>query len=246
MGIDEDKEMELEFNPIDRKSTVQRIVDKITSSLLDDDVSAGDKIPSEKKLMEQFGVSRGTIRQSLQILISMGVLASVPGKGYYVTRGYYIPIKAEKLKEYLLADRSFFQSLEARRMVEKNVIKLAAEKATKEDFLALDKAVEMIQTKESLPEKLKAARQVHLQIAKCTHNDVLVGIMEQLLMKIEAGAKENDMSSVAAYEHHKELVEEVKKGDPDSLDSAVDEHLGFVREEFMEELEEKEELESRG
>lgn len=238
----ENNKLELEFNPIDRKSTVQRIVDKITSSLLGDDVSAGDKIPSEKKLMEQFGVSRGTIRQALQILISTGVLASVPGKGYYVTRGYYIPIKAEKLKQYLLADGSFLQSLEARRMVEKNVIKLAAKKATSEDFLALDESVVRIKTKESSSEKLKAARQVHLQIAKCTHNDVLVGIMEQLLIKIETGAKENDMSSVAAYEHHKELVEEVKKGDPESLDSAVDEHLEFVREEFMEELEEKGEL----
>lgn len=231
------KEMEennvFEFEAIDRKSTVQKIVEEFTNSLIETDVSPGEKIPSEKTLMDQFGVSRGTIRQALQILISMGVLASVPGKGYYVTRGYHIPIKTKELQDFLLKDSSFFQVLEARRMVEKNVVKLAAKKATEEDFPALDKALEELKNTHELAAKLKAAEKVHLEIAKCAHNDVLVGIMKQLMAKVEAEGRKHNMHSVAAYEPHKELVEEVKRGDMDSLDSEIDKHLEFVREEFM-------------
>ncbi len=224
----------LEFKSIDRKSTVQKIVENFTDSLIENNVSPGEKIPSEKKLMDQFDVSRGTIRQALQILISMGVLASVPGKGYYVTRGYHVPLKTKELQDYLLQDNYFFQVLEARRMVEKNVIKLAAKKATKEEYPALNEALEQLKEAESLPEKLKAAENVHLKIADCARNDVLTGVMKQLMAKVEAEARKDDMHSVAAYEHHEKLVEEVKNGDLESLDEAVDEHMEFVREAFME------------
>ncbi|MBS3787033.1 FadR family transcriptional regulator [Candidatus Bipolaricaulota bacterium] len=223
----------LNFEAIDRKSTVQKIVEEFTNSLIESNVSPGEKIPSEKKLMAQFDVSRGTIRQALQILISMGVLASVPGKGYYVTRGYHIPLKTKELQDYLLQDSYFFQVLEARRMVEKQVIKLAVKKATQDDYPALDKALEELKDAEHLQEKLKAAENVHLKIAECARNDVLVGVMKQLMAKVEAEARKDGMDSVAAYKHHKELVDKVKEGNLENLDQAVDEHLEFVREEFM-------------
>lgn len=223
----------IEDESLDRKSNVQQIVDTFINLFNDKDISAGEKIPSEKTLMEQFEVSRGTIRQALQVLITMGILASKPGKGYYVTRGYQIPLKTKELQGYLLRDTKFFQVLEARRMVEKNVIKLAAKKATHDDFYEIDKSLEKLKNTEKLPNKLKAAENVHLKIAKCAHNDVLSGVMKQLMTKVEEEAQKDKMKSVASYKPHKELVEEVKKGDMERLDHVVDEHLEFVREEFM-------------
>ncbi len=63
----------------------------------------GGKLPSEKELCDEFGVSRITIRQALDLLESMGLTSSVHGKGTFV--------KANKLDSTLQKIRSFGETL---------------------------------------------------------------------------------------------------------------------------------------
>ncbi len=53
---------------------------------MDDDLSPGAMIPSERELMVRHGVSRATVRAAIAGLVSDGRLAKVPGKGTVVTR----------------------------------------------------------------------------------------------------------------------------------------------------------------
>jgi GntR family transcriptional regulator len=55
--------------------------DKIATSLL----KPGDTIPSENDLIKQYEISRGTVRQALQLLIQEGLLERFPGRGSFVT-----------------------------------------------------------------------------------------------------------------------------------------------------------------
>jgi len=223
----------IEFDNVKRESITQKIINKISETLLEQDVDPGDKLPSEKELREQFNVSRSTIRQALHVLVSMGIVASKPGKGYYVTEGYRVLLKSNNLQDILSKDDSFFKVLEARRIVGQNVAKLAAQRATEKDFDAMDKALDEIKNAEKISDQVRAARVVHLEIAKATNNDVLVGILEQLLVKIEEKAKEAQLHSLAAYESHKRLIDKVKKGDMSELEKAVDEHSEELRKKFL-------------
>jgi GntR family transcriptional regulator len=57
----------------------------ILQQLIDDELSPGDAIPSERALVDRLGVSRVTVRQAIADLVDGGVLERVHGKGTYVT-----------------------------------------------------------------------------------------------------------------------------------------------------------------
>ena len=63
----------------------EQIAQTIRRQILDGDLTAGSRIPSESILCEQFSVTRGTVRRALQVLISEGYLRSYQGKGTFVT-----------------------------------------------------------------------------------------------------------------------------------------------------------------
>lgn len=223
----------IEFDSVQRESITQRIVNKISSTLLEQDVSPGEKLPSEQELMDQFQVSRSTIRQALHVLVSMGIVTSVPGKGYYVTKGYKVLLKSNNLQKILSKDDSFFRTLEARRLVGQSVAQLAAQRATEEDFEAMDAALGRLKRAGSVEESVKAARGVHLEVAKSTNNEVLTGLLEQLLIKIEEKAKEVQLKSIANYEGHKALIDAIKEGDMENLENAVYDHSEQMRKRFL-------------
>ena len=62
-----------------------QIKHEIKNWIVDGEFGPGDKIPSENKLAERFGVSRLTIRQSISQLIQEGFLISRKGEGTFVT-----------------------------------------------------------------------------------------------------------------------------------------------------------------
>lgn len=63
----------------------EQIAQTIRRQILDGDLTAGSRIPSESILCEQFSVTRGTVRRALQVLVSEGYLRSYQGKGTFVT-----------------------------------------------------------------------------------------------------------------------------------------------------------------
>ena len=69
-------------------NTVQQIIDAFTQSLLDGTLKPGDQIPTEVELSEKFGVARNTVRESIKILVAMGVLEIRRPVGTFVCQGF--------------------------------------------------------------------------------------------------------------------------------------------------------------
>lgn len=67
------------FNPAVGVRTYERIVDQVEEALLNGQLRAGDHLPSERMMMEQFDVSRSTVREALRVLESRGLLELRPG-----------------------------------------------------------------------------------------------------------------------------------------------------------------------
>ena len=83
-----------------------QIVDDIRNKIYSQELSENQKIPSESELMDKYGVSRGTVKKALKILVDEGVLKQIQGKGTYVsnskisyTLGNGLLSFAESLKE---------------------------------------------------------------------------------------------------------------------------------------------------
>lgn len=61
-----------------------RIVDTLETEIREGELREGEKLPSERELVERFKISRMTVRKALQTLVGEGLVASYPGRGYFV------------------------------------------------------------------------------------------------------------------------------------------------------------------
>src|ERR1700730_7679056 len=92
-------------------------------------LSPGCKLPPERKLAQQFGISRPSLRQALKVLNIMGVLSQKVGDGTYLNQDASMILK-EPLEFLLLLDGiSHHELFEARLMVEPELAARAAESA---------------------------------------------------------------------------------------------------------------------
>src|SRR6476660_10272833 len=78
-------ESALEFTRVQRLSLSDHIVEQIAEMIARGALKPGDRIPSEKQLCQQFGVSRTSVREALRSLSVMGILESPAGDGTFVS-----------------------------------------------------------------------------------------------------------------------------------------------------------------
>ena len=227
----------MSFQELERKSAAQAVIEQIASHIDGERVEPGYKLPSEQEMLKQFGVSRSTVREALHALVVLGVLESKPGKGYYVKRGYKLPLQANNLQKILLQDETFFDLLEARESVERAISVLAAQRATEADIRAMEEALEAVRRAiENGEDPTEHTVAVHLQMARAAHNRVLVGLMKQLLPMIAEKAKKVQIPAKANYDEHKGLVDGVRAGDSQAMEKIIAGHLEYIRNRFIEYL----------
>jgi len=74
----------MKIKPVPHKTLSESVASKLTASLLDGSLSPGTQLPSERELMNQFGVSRSTVREALKSLEENNLIESRPNVGWFV------------------------------------------------------------------------------------------------------------------------------------------------------------------
>lgn len=229
------------FDEISSKNSAQQVMEEVISLVEEEGFSAGEKIPSEKELMDYLDFGRSTIREALHALVAIGVLESRPGKGYFVRQYHKIPLYSNEFLSRIMDDDSFFDLMESRRIVERSIFMIAAERATDEDIENIESSLAR------LKEALDADRDnitslttdVHFAIARATHNQILVGLLEQLSPIIAEKIEGTSIPPREDYDIHRQLVEGIKSGDPDQAEDAILKHLERMKERYLDHLQEE-------
>ncbi|HWR38198.1 MAG TPA: FadR/GntR family transcriptional regulator [Patescibacteria group bacterium] len=199
-------------------------------------LSAGDKLPSERELGEQFGVSRSVLREALRVVESQGLITMVQGKGAYVRKpGLRTVIEPV---QRLMRDGSITLAnlMQARIIIEPEVAKIASLNATEDQIRKLEQDCgEMIKYLE-FPEKyLRADQNFHSRLAQSTGNPVFT-IMMWPLINLFAGFVplfyERPGTPQQVFSAHEELVVAIKKRDAVSAERLMREHLAEVTARF--------------
>lgn len=160
------------------------IADQILQMINTGGYTAGSKLPSERVITEQMGVSRPSLREAISALQIVGILESRPGDGNYVC----FPSATEDLKRQALTVLeecdSPYENMQARRAIEIGAVQLAIKVATDSDLLAIQKAWEEkyeLGRRGDLEEYLRYGKEYHLAIARATKNRLIETITEKLL-----------------------------------------------------------------
>lgn len=76
----------MSFAHIQQRRLSDEIVEQLETMILEGVLQAGERLPAERKLAEQFGVSRPSLREAIQKLVAKGLLVSRQGGGNYVNQ----------------------------------------------------------------------------------------------------------------------------------------------------------------
>jgi DNA-binding FadR family transcriptional regulator len=164
-------------NPLEE--TMERIAGSIKARLL----SPGDRLPAERDLAEQLGVSRATLRVALQNLVDAGWLEVRRGRlgGSFVARWPIMP-EARKLPELVTQRRTELPALlDYRRAVESAAAEFAAERATLADLRELETLTGSIEGQERDYEAYRANdARFHIGIARAARSPRLMEAVTEM------------------------------------------------------------------
>ncbi len=166
----------ISFNPVSNNKLYIQIYNQILSEIQSGAFQVGDKLPAERELCEQFGVSRVPVRQALSALELNGFIYSRQGEGVYVKE---FQTEAENSQSTLLTESTSPEDIvEARMNIEPLIVRFAALRATEEDIKELRATIDKMEEETNagvyVPETGEA---LHNGIAKASHNDLFISIM---------------------------------------------------------------------
>lgn len=160
-----------------KKIKTQRITEKIVDQIKDGialgDLKAGDRLPAEREMAEQMGVSRPSLREALQILEHTGYVQIIQGRGTFIKE-----IGQESLTDPLCALISGYESryhevYEFRSAIEVWAAGKAAQRIDEDEINKLREIIaEMKNHVEQGIPLTKLDAEFHLAIAKASHNSV--------------------------------------------------------------------------
>jgi DNA-binding FadR family transcriptional regulator len=238
--------LEAEFTPVGPRRTFEGAVQQIAERIRLGEVSAGDRLPSERDLAAAMQISRPTLREAVRVLVEAGVLAVRAGSsgGIYVLTDY-VPIELVRSRSDLRLDE-IAGVLEARRMIEPRVAQLAALNAREEDYAKLQR---IIDTQKALLAEgdvldredrfLQVDTQFHLQVARATGNSTIVSLMRSLLRRLEIArdlALHEPPTAPLAVEIHERTLAAIRSADHERIEKVMDEHLATLEQAWEREM----------
>jgi GntR family transcriptional regulator, transcriptional repressor for pyruvate dehydrogenase complex len=233
------------FDAVRFNKASMQIISQIRGLILEGRLAPGDKLPSESALMEQFHVSKQTLKEALRALEYLGLLEMRKG----VTGGAFVVEMDREVIREVLASFLFFKHLtirdlsEVRKIVEPYTARIAAEKATEEDLkgLAALIAADRQQSDEYDSEDRKSDMEFHRTIAAITGNPILeliVDFVETVMVDMKKVIKPGASFSVSVLKAHERIYKALRKKDAEKAAREMHKHLVEV-EDSLAELEEK-------
>jgi len=145
---------------------------------------AGNKLPSERTITEQMGVSRPSLREAISALQIVGILESRPGDGTYVSAPAATEELLRRAVSVLEECDSPYENMQARKALEIGAVRLAIAVATDADLKALKEAWDekyILGRRGDLEEYLRYGKEFHIAIARATKNRIIEAITDKLL-----------------------------------------------------------------
>ena len=219
--------------PIVRRKLSDEVFDRLERMITSGELKPGDEMPSERVLMERFGVGRPAIREAMQSLANMGLVNISHGERAKVQKVTARSIfRQVDLTAKIMLSQST-DSLEhlksARIFFERGMAREAAGRAEAADIAALEETLKRQQAALEDPDAFIAADMAfHTRIAQISGNPIYTAVSEAMLGWLKEYHTEmliwTGRENVTLTEHE-EIIDCIRRGNPDEAEQAMIRHL---------------------
>lgn len=216
-------------------SGYQAVVDAIRRELSLGRIRAGERLPAERQLAQQLGVSRETVRQAIRVLEGSGQVIVKRG----ALGGAFIQASAfdrTLVQEELVERRDeIVEHIEYRAVIESGAAALAAERRSSADLAEIVAAQEELRNARTRDDARHADTRFHLAIAVASGNSTLAKAVEEARVFV---FRTTDMMPFqflidSSLEAHQHVFTAIEAHDPAGAAEAMEQHIATTRHEFL-------------
>ncbi len=227
--------MNIELKPIRPKRISDQVFDQLRALIFRGDYQPGQKIMTERELAEALNVSRNSVREAINKLVTLRFLEQRQGQGTFVRpidEAVQIPLATVMETQ----DASLIDLLEMRMGIECTAASLAAQRIDADELEAIEKAItEMEHDISSGGLGTEGDLAFHMAIAAATKNPLQIYIMKNVSDFLHMGIRENLLhlyqvpeNITTIIEQHKAIFDAIRRRDPEEAYNAMRNHITFV------------------
>nr|WP_321454828.1 FCD domain-containing protein [uncultured Cohaesibacter sp.] len=216
------------------KRRYQEVAEALKKEMIDQSLSVGTRLRTERQIAEDFDVSRSVVREAIIMLEIEGLVSVRKGSGTYIER---LPKQSERV-ESARSDIGPFELLQARQLLESNIAAFAATMVTKNDINRMQEALDMeIKAIETGEASYDGDEWFHRLIAEATQNGVLIDMVNDM-WRLRKGNQIWDGLHARIFDEsyrqqwlddHQQILTALNRKDPGKARDAMWNHLENVR-----------------
>jgi GntR family transcriptional regulator, transcriptional repressor for pyruvate dehydrogenase complex len=221
----------MQLSPVPRHKLAESVANQLLQEIRERRLEPGTRMPSERELMGMLGVGRSTIREAINGLGMLGVLEIRHGQGAFVANPA-AGLEAPDAIAVALARGVTRDLFEARRIIEVEAARLAAERRTDTDLRDLEQALaDHARAIAADALSVEPSVRFHTCIAQAAHSEVLAGCVASfgtvltehgVQLEAEPGYREWEI------EQHRHVYEPIRAGEVDEAGARMRAHLDAV------------------
>lgn len=231
----------MELKPIKTRKIYEEIVDQIRDLVARGDLKPGDRLPSERDLVERLQVSRASIREALSALEMMGLLEIRSGEGTFVRKLRSESVVAPLAWMITMEKGTVLELLEVRKILEVQAVSIAAERADESDLKELLAALEDMRVElSSSASDGSSDHRFHYAVTRATKNKIMIrlmdtisDLMQYMLKSSRSKLYEGKYTPALLFEEHMRIYGAIKAKDSKKAREFMLHHLNGVEEETI-------------
>ena len=217
---------------IRKRRIPEEIVSQLYGLIRNGHLKPGDRLPPERELAQQFGVSRASVREAMRLLDQKGLVDIKPGAGTFVTEDVVEAIVQAFSNLLAESEDGAGDVFEMRLLLEPHVASLAAQRATDADIERLRRILKEQGTDiETGGTGVAYDTAFHFAIANTTNNSALVAVTHAISDILSQSREDSLMSperSQKSLRSHLQILAAIESGDPEATQTAMHEHIAQI------------------
>jgi GntR family transcriptional regulator, transcriptional repressor for pyruvate dehydrogenase complex len=217
------------LRPMQRSRLYEQLVERLLALVHELDLKPGDRLPAERELASDLGVSRASVRQALVVLEVQGLVEVRHGEGAILLEK---KPDAAVLSAVTAHRRRLPEVIEAREALEVQLASLAALRRTPDDLERIDGALAAMEQEIARGERgLHGDELFHAAVTAAGRS----GLLADLMAEISAAIRESRIESLSQPERprqslasHREIATAIRAGDPEAAATAMRDHIRLV------------------
>lgn len=193
-------------------------------------IQPGSRLPAEREILAELGISRASVREALRILEIMGLIEVKPGSGAFVkglTGDLSLPL-SDWLPQH---QESLHHHFEARLVIEPPAAAFAAQRASGKIIQAMKENLDRFVEKEKADDvaaMILANAEFHRLVAQATENRTIMILMDTIARSLLEGWKATlriPSRRKKTVKEHRAILKAIEKGNQEAAQRAMSEHL---------------------